>query len=409
MTNLNDQSDPQRASLLLPRRTFLKGLAVGVGALASGGGSPHAEPPATESKKPPYRGPNVIIVRFGGGVRRRETIDPEHTYAPFLCRELTKRGTLFKNMEIASLEGIETSHGQGTLYIISGKYDKFKDVGGKFLGQRFESKVPTVFEYLRRAYDVPPHQALIVNGEDRTDEEFYTFSNHHLFGAHFRSTVLSLYRFKTYLLRRQIAEGKLADNEFVAKKKKLADLEALDYRVTNTDGQGPEIEGFWERWRQHYGESGFVNPRGDALLTELALRSLRELRPRLLMINYNDPDYVHWGNMTHYTRGISIIDRGLRELVDAVEADAEYRDNTVFVVAPDCGRDANPMIAVPCQHHFGSKSSHEIWGLLFGPGIAKGVVVDHLVDQISVAGTVGKLMGFATEFTEGPVLAEAFA
>ena len=43
--------------------------------------------------------------------------------------------------------------------------------------------MPTIFEYLRRHYDVPEHQALIVNGEDRINEEFYTFSNHHLFGV----------------------------------------------------------------------------------------------------------------------------------------------------------------------------------------------------------------------------------
>ena len=392
------------------RRTFLKRMAAGAGVLASGTSLLASDSaPLRAAIKPPYRGSNVIIVRFGGGVRRRETIDPEHTYSPFLCHELPKRGVLFKKMEIDSLEGVETSHGQGTLYIISGKYDRFKDVGGKFLGQRFESKVPTVFEYLRKTYDVPEHQTLIINGEDRTDEEFYSFSNHHLFGAHFRSNVLSLYRYKSYLLRRQIDSGNWSEKEFAKKKKELAKLETLDYRTKGNDAQGPAIEQFWERWRQYYGESGLVNPRGDRLLTELSMRAIRELRPKLLMVNYNDPDYVHWGNMTHYTRGVSIIDEGLSQLVATVEADEEYRDNTIFVVVPDCGRDTNSFSAVPCQHHFGSRSSHDIFGLIFGPGIPKGAVVDHRVDQISVAATVGRLMGFKAELAEGPVLDEAIA
>jgi hypothetical protein len=408
MTTRLPQNTGAQSALRLPRRDFLKGVAASVGALATAGPA-LAQSDANHAPKPDYHGPNVILVRFGGGVRRRETIDPEHTYAPFCCRELTKRGTLFTNMEIASLEGVETSHGQGTLYLITGKSDRFRDVGGKFLGQRFEAKVPTLFEYLRAAYAVPPHQALIINGEDRTDEEFYTFSNHHLFGAHFRSTVLSLYRFKTYLLRRQLAGGTLPDKEVTEKQKKLAKLEALDYRLSAAAGQGPEVEAFWERWREYYGESGLVNPRGDRLLTELALRALRELRPRLLMINYSDPDYVHWGYLTHYTRGIAVIDEGLQRLVSAVEADPEYRDNTVFVVVPDCGRDSNPMMAVPCQHHFNSRSAHEIWALLFGPGLGRGVVVDHRVEQICIAATVGRLMGFKTDFAEGPVLGEAFA
>ena len=53
-----------------------------------------------------YAGPNVIVLRFGGGARRRETIDAEHTYSPLLCHELAKRGTLYAGMEISSAEGI---------------------------------------------------------------------------------------------------------------------------------------------------------------------------------------------------------------------------------------------------------------------------------------------------------------
>ena len=79
---------------------------------------------AATEPRPEYRGPNVIIIRYGGGARRRESIEAGTTYSPFLCHELVKRGTLFKRMEITEMEGIETSHAQGTLFIITGKYDK---------------------------------------------------------------------------------------------------------------------------------------------------------------------------------------------------------------------------------------------------------------------------------------------
>lgn len=356
-----------------------------------------------------YNGPNVIIVRFGGGVRRRETIDPDHTFAPFLIRNLAKKGTLYKKMDIAQLEGLNTSHGEGTLNIITGKYDRYKNAENKF-GEQFEAKVPTVFEYLRKTFAVPDHQTVIVNGEDRTQEEFYSFSNHHLFGAQFKSTALSLYRFKTYLLRNDIASGKWTGKELEKKNSELKKLEDHDYRSEgqSTD-QGPELDAFWKNWREFYGDTGFVNPRGDRLLTELAIRAIKSLRPKLMMVNYNDPDYVHWGNMSHYTRGISIIDRGIEQLYATTQADAEYRDNTVFVIVPDCGRDTNPFADVPCQHHFNSKSAHEIWALFLGPGIAQNVIVDKEVQQISIAKTIGHTMGFHTKFTEGPLLEEAMA
>jgi len=404
-------SNPGDAPVTLPRRTFLKGVLAGGGLLAAGGTLSGADSLLDEpiAPKPAFQGPNVVLIRFGGGARRKETIDPQSTYSPFLCHEFLRRGALFKDMEIAQIEGLNTSHGEGTLNIVTGRYDKYKDIENKFLGARFEPKVPTVFEYLRKSFAVAPHQTLIVNGEDRPDEEFYTFSNHFAFGINYRSNMLSLYRFKAWLMRRQIAEGRLTDRQIEQRKKELAKWEKVDYRTKGEDRQGRELEAFWQRWREYYGDSGFVNPRGDRLLTELTVRAIKELRPRLIMVNYQDCDYVHWGNLSHYTRAVSVMDEGLRQIVQTVEADAEYRQNTIFVVVPDCGRDSNPFADVPCQHHFGSRSAHEIFALFVGPGVSRGVVVDKRVDQSQVASTLGRLMGFKAEFAGQRVLEEAIA
>ena len=192
--------------------------------------------------------------------------------------------------------------------------------------------------------------------------------------------------------------------------RKLKKLESIDYRRASTGSrQIAELEAFWDDWRRDYRDTGLINARGDRLLTELALRALRELRPALLMVNYQDTDYVHWGNPAHYERGISTIDRGIAQIVTAVDSDPAYRDNTVFVIVPDCGRDDNPLMAVPFQHHFGTRSAHEIWALLFGPGIARDTVVDKTAEQISIAATIGRIMGVETPHAEGPTLIDAFA
>jgi hypothetical protein len=103
------------------------------------------------------------------------------------------------------------------------------------------------------------------------------------------------------------------------------------------------------------------------------------------------------------------MDDSIKQLVAAVEADPEYRDDTVFVIAPDCGRDTNPFVEVPCQHHFNTRSSHEVFALVFGKGVPKGVVVDKPSQQISVASTIGALMGFKSKYAEAPALGEVFA
>ena len=394
-------------AISIDRRGFVRAAAAtGLASIAP----PQLAALAAAPQRARYSGPNVVIIRFGGGVRRRETIDPQHTFAPYLRHQLISRGTLFPRMEISSLDGVATSHAQGTLYTLTGKYEKYTDTDGKLFGSRFEASVPTLFEYLRKSFDVPAHRALIVNGEDRLDEEFLTFGNHHAYGVRYRSEVLSLYRYKTHLLRRKIAAHEGTDKELAAMARKLEKLESVDYRRAATGSrQVAELESFWDGWRRDYRDSGLINARGDRLLTELALRALRDLRPALLMINYQDTDYVHWGNPAHYKRGISIIDRGIAQIVNAIESDPAYRDNTVFVVVPDCGRDDNPLMAVPFQHHFGSRSAHEIWALLFGAGIAGNTVVDKTVEQISIAATIGRIMGLETPHVEGPTLTDAFA
>lgn len=363
-----------------------------------------------------YEGPNIFVIRYGGGVRRRETIDPKHTYSPYLCHELIKRGVLYSKMEIDQIEHLETSHGEGTLNILTGRYDRYRDVahsrpdaGKKLLGARFEAKVPTIFEHLREAYDVPDHETLIVNGEDRGDEEFYNFSNHHLFGVQYRSQTLSLRRYKMWLWRRQLTEGRLEESELKKRQKDLAEMEALDYRASKEQGQGPTLDGFWEHWREQFGDSGLKNDRGDRLLTQLTLWAMQRLRPRLVMVNYQDCDYVHWGYMSHYTNGIRIMDDGIRQLVSAVEADPFYRDNTVFAIVPDCGRDDNPFMDVPLQHHFGSRSAHDIFGLFFGAGIPAGIHIDRTVRQVDVAPTLAAGMKMTTPHAEGGILSEVWS
>ena len=367
-----------------------------------------ATPIAASAAAREYSGPNVILVRFGGGVRRAETIDEAATYAPYLRHVLARRGVFIPDMRIAQLDGVNTSHAEGTLNLLTGRYLAYRDAGSKLLEDRLEPTEPTLFEYLRDAFDIPSHQALLINGEDRPQEEFFTYGVNEHYGISYRSEMLSLHRFKLYKFARIIEDGRANEATLVAAQEQYDALMSADPRAITPD-QSPEVTAFWEDWRAHYGDDGLRNPRGDRLLTALATRALRQLRPRLMMVNYQDPDYVHWGNASHYTRAIQIIDDGVQRLVEAVEADPFYRDNTVFVITPDCGRDENPLMDVPFQHHFNSRAAHETWAVIFGAGIERGWTLDRPVDQSAVAPTIAALMGFQAGRAEGDVLTEVFA
>lgn len=409
----------------LDRRRFLYQSTAALGAVAAGASAgfdrldeissfdppPECAPDEPEQGTQEYTGPNVILIRFGGGVRRLETIQqPHQTYCPFIYHELASRqGILYNNVEITSEAGIDTSHGQGTLYILTGQYRHYHDFEHRFLAERFEPQSPTLFEYFRKAYNVPAHQALLINGEDRINEEFYSYSNHHEYGLRYKCAVLSLFRFKMFLLRNQIADGNATESQIRQWELQLRSMESKDYRTVNrnsTTVNSPELNGFWSSWRDYYGTSGLVNPRGDSLLTTLAIRAMSELRPRFMMINYQDPDYVHWGNSTFYTRAVSIIDEGVRQIYTAAQADEQqYRDRTVFVIIPDCGRDNNRCASVPFQHHFNTTSAHQIFAVVAGPRQIvphANRLCDRRQEQISVTRTLGDLMGFTAEHAEAP-------
>jgi len=345
-----------------------------------------------------FSGPNVILVRFGGGVRRAETIDEAATWAPYLRHTLAPRGTFIPDLRIDKLDGVNTSHAEGTLNLLTGRYLAYRNLSDA-PSDRLEPTEPTLFEYLRRAFDIPSHQVLLVNGEDRPQEEFFTFGAGDHFGVEYRSEMLSLHRYKLYRTGMQLAEGVLPEDQLLEVQAERDALLAKDARGSAPEAS-PEVEAFWARWRLSYGDSGLKNPRGDRLLTELSVRAMAELQPRFLMVNYQDPDYVHWGNPSHYTRAIAIIDEGLQRLVAAADADPFYRDNTIFVITPDCGRDANPLAEVPFQHHFNSRTAHEVWAVIFGPGIARGRV-DKPVDQSAIAPTIAAAMGFTPSRAEG--------
>lgn len=360
-----------------------------------------AAPLPALSQTPGYRGPNVILVRFGGGVRRAETIDEAATWAPYLRHTLAPRGTFIPDLRIEKLEGVNTSHAEGTLNLLTGRYLAYRDAS-ELLQDRLEPTEPTLFEYLRRAFDLASHEVLLINGEDRPQEEFFTFGAGDHFGIDYRSEMLSLHRFKLYRTRMQLLQGGLTDEARLALEEERTRLLTIDPRGATPD-PSPQVEAFWARWRKRFGDDGLRNPRGDRLLTELATRAMAELKPRFMMVNYQDPDYVHWGNPSHYTRAIAVIDEGLQRLVSMADADPFYQGNTIFVITPDCGRDANPLANVPFQHHFNSRSAHEVWAVLFGPGIGRGTI-DHPVDQSAIAPTIAAAMGFAATRAEGSAI-----
>ena len=99
-----------------------------------------------------------------------------------------------------------------------------RDAGSRIGAQHLEPTQPTLFEYVRRSFDIPAHQALLINGEDRPQEEFFTYAAHKHYGVAYRSEILSLHRFKLFKLRRILNAGKGTDKELADARKEFDKL-----------------------------------------------------------------------------------------------------------------------------------------------------------------------------------------
>lgn len=171
-----------------------------------------------------------------------------------------------------------------------------------------------------------------------------------------------------------------------------------------------ELDAFWAKWTAYYGKTGLVNPRRDHLLVELAVRALHELQSRLMMVNFNDLDYVHWGVPSHYTRrGVTIVDDALRRIYEAAQAAKAYPNRTVFLIMPDCDRYINTLIRLKYQNYFNLESVHHVFSLVVGPGIDQERSADKSAEPCSSETTVAEIMGFPVSTAQEVLLAGVFA
>ncbi len=405
-------------SFAFGRRAFLAGAA----ALAAGRRLSLAA--AVEQK--------VVLIQYGGCVRRRETIEDEATtLSPFLFHKLLPKGTLYSravNREV-------TGHASGSLYLFTGKYGEYPEM--PFNPPRMPLD-PTLGEYLRRHLGLAEEQVLVVHNEQR-DSEFLWASREAGYGPEYRPGLLSIYRTKARLLARDVAEtrakvaaGKLhekfLDQALKAEKAHLAFCYRAPEEKYLTDC--PAISRFLDRYLAHYEPPGArtredlapagewealfnlydrLLPQGDPGWTVTALRALQELKPRFLSVIYRDVDYVHWGLPYLYQRGIQRMDQGLWEIARYLEQDPYYAGSTTLIVVPEGGRGTSPYKPLPFQHHDPEDAgSHEVFIFAMGPGIAQGRRVDVAADTIDVVPTIGRILRCPTPRASGKILGDLF-
>lgn len=130
----------------------------------------------------------------------------------------------------------------------------------------------------------------------------------------------------------------------------------------------------------------------DAFTGGLALGFLRQHRPRLMFISFNDTDdYAHSRRYDRVLDALRANDGFLGELWQTLQASPVYRNRTTLIITTDHGRGHSG--ASWTDHGRETPGSLEIWMAIIGPLTRKGSGAGMRVTQSQAAATVLACLG----------------
>ena len=378
-------SSPQEISEAISksRRDFLRTVA-GIGA----GSALSSFAPLRTWAAPSGR--KVVVVTFGGGARDEETFAPDgQKNIPHLLNELIPRATFFTQVVNQGILG----HYVATASLATGVYETFNNFA------TVAPEHPTIFEYFRKDLKRPVTDAWVVapsNGFNLLGESSYKS-----YGPSFGAGVI----LPKHLLAASISgsnpnyKNLLQDN--FESPLYTPDLSGSEFHLN-------QLERVLRLSVSDFTRHALTVSSADELSVYIAHQLMRELAPSLLWITLHDMDVAHSGCYSLYIEGIRRSDRLCAEIWNIIQSEPEYAGKTSMFILPDFGRDSDlDAGGNGFQHHrTGDALSRTTWMMALGPGIREGLTVDRRVESIDLVPTLGALLGFSAQVSQGRPLPE---
>lgn len=150
--------------------------------------------------------------------------------------------------------------------------------------------------------------------------------------------------------------------------------------------------------------------RSDAETMARIKAVLQQHQPRLLLINFKDPDEAgHRGNWTRYLQAVTAADRYASELWELLQRDTHYAGKTALFITNDHGRHADGVASGFRDHGCRCEGCEHILLVALGPDFVPGKTAGAPAQQTDIAPTAAHLLGCMLPRTDGRVLTELFA
>jgi hypothetical protein len=149
--------------------------------------------------------------------------------------------------------------------------------------------------------------------------------------------------------------------------------------------------------------------RSDSITHAHTLQILQTLHPRLLLVNYKDPDvYAHAGNYAGYLAAIQKTDAYIAEVWAAVQSDPALKDKTTLIVTNDHGRHLNGVSNGYISHGDGCGGCRHIELFALSPDFKKNAVMQVPYEQIDITSTIAEMLHIPLPDAKGRVMTELF-
>jgi bisphosphoglycerate-independent phosphoglycerate mutase (AlkP superfamily) len=143
----------------------------------------------------------------------------------------------------------------------------------------------------------------------------------------------------------------------------------------------------------HYGASTNCFDGDDNNVYDSLVTILDKYHPRLMLVNLPSTDKTgHSGVWDDYLNALTNADRLIYQLWQKIQSDPYYKNKTTLFVTNDHGRHTDNFK----DHGDNCDGCEHIMLLAIGKNIPQGQMNSDLHQQIDIACTVGKILGFST-------------
>ena len=154
-------------------------------------------------------------------------------------------------------------------------------------------------------------------------------------------------------------------------------------------------------------QSGMTN---DMFNIYYAEKIIQQYQPELLVVNMQDVDICHT-EFTKYANNIRRSDYAVAHLWDTIQHTPGMIDDTILIIAPEHGRNANPNTTVdaygrraldhtaPSDAITGDQKAREIFCMVVGPPsvVKQGYVINSIAgESTDIVPVIANILGFDT-------------